>query len=79
MLKCNCFVKINFFRWDSQRIREQRYNEKLKKKYNENNGYSKEDNIISLYPDPERALYIQVADWLPVDAFGGPLPNLPQE
>lgn len=70
-------------RWDVQRLREQRQIEKLKQKSRTRSRISRqsdkiqgscsEDNLGSLYPQPEDAQYLEVTDRIPVSAFGNPL------
>ncbi|XP_026280477.1 male-specific lethal 1 homolog isoform X1 [Frankliniella occidentalis] len=67
-------------RWDVQRIREQRHIEKLKQRELQSNalGGSKgdgqsEEPVSTLWPIPDDAQYLEVADELPVAAFGLPV------
>lgn len=67
-------------RWDVQRIREQRHIEKLKQREASSaiGGSSKgdgpeEEPVCSLWPAPDDAEFLQVADELPVAAFGLPI------
>ena len=68
-------------RWDVQRIREQRHIEKLKQRESSSNNalggskgdFQSEDPVCSLWPTPDDAEYLQVADELPVAAFGLPI------
>ncbi|KAK3912571.1 Male-specific lethal 1-like protein, partial [Frankliniella fusca] len=67
-------------RWDVQRIREQRHIEKLKQRELQSNalGGSKgdgqaEEPVSTLWPTPDDAQYVEVADELPVAAFGLPV------
>lgn len=69
------------FRWDVQRIREQRHIEKLKQRELASSsalGGSKgdvesEELISTLWPMADEAEFLQVADELPVAAFGLPI------
>lgn len=65
-------------RWDIQRIREQRQNEKLKRgrcKNSEQNASQEFVATHSFCPNPEDAMYLEVCDTVPVCAFGFPVPN----
>ncbi|CAL8301156.1 unnamed protein product [Lota lota] len=68
-------------RWDIQRIREQRMFQRLqqrmnKKKVREPEG---EPELSSFYPDSEDVESIVITPFLPVVAFGRPLPKLTQQ
>jgi len=69
-------------RWDLQRLREETQLQKLRARHEKHilAGYGnlgkKEDS--SLLPFIESAKYIQVAEDIPVSAFGRPMPDLPQ-
>lgn len=63
-------------KWDVQRIREIRNIERLKRRHCKNEIESNEqtvDGITSFYPSPENVKFVQVADELPVVAFGEPI------
>lgn len=67
------------FRWDVQRIREQRVIEKLKQRQERVGSGSKgEDNepLPSLWPKLEDVKYLEVSDELPVAAFGNTIPKI---
>lgn len=59
-------------RWDGQRIREERYVEKLKLNQTKN---KRSDCISSFLPSSYDAVEISVNDFLPIEAFGCPLPK----
>lgn len=66
-------------KWDVQRIREIRNIERLKRRHCKNEVESNEqtaEGMTSFYPSPENVKYVQVADELPVVAFGEPI-NVP--
>lgn len=77
-------------RWDMQRIRELKLNERLRSgRYSKglpsSTIYSSTNppqpdfsNETSFYPEPKDAEYIEVSDRLPVVAFGHPIPKLPE-
>lgn len=94
-----------FYRWDLQRIREQRQYEKLRARYEgEDRSLDRVRNrapaqsgtssnpldpssgiassaavvVTSLWATPEDVTHVQVEPWLPVAAFGAPLPNVTQ-
>lgn len=63
-------------KWDVQRIREIRNIERLKRRHCKPEAESNEqtvDGMTSFYPSPENVKYVQVADELPVVAFGEPI------
>uniref|UniRef100_A0A671LJC3 MSL complex subunit 1a n=1 Tax=Sinocyclocheilus anshuiensis TaxID=1608454 RepID=A0A671LJC3_9TELE len=67
-------------RWDIQRIREQRMFQRLQQRMNRRKVIQEsEPELLSFYPDPEDVESIMVAPFLPVVAFGRPLPNLKQQ
>ena len=81
-------MRIGVFRWDLQRIREQRKYEKLRARYE---GEDRSQDrirtqvpteqepggvIASFWAGPEDVTHIQVEPWLPVSVFGAPLPNI---
>lgn len=72
-------IKIKPFRWDVQRIREQRVIEKLKQRQERIAAGSKsdpdQDSLNSLWPKVEDIKYLEVCDDLPVSAFGHPIPK----
>jgi len=90
-----------FYRWDLQRIREQRQYEKLRARYegedrsldrvrtrapsgtssnplDPSTASSAAVVVTSLWATPEDVTHVQVEPWLPVAAFGAPLPNVTQ-
>ncbi|ROI15784.1 Male-specific lethal 1-like 1 [Anabarilius grahami] len=67
-------------RWDIQRIREQRMFQRLQQRMNRRKVIQEsEPEMLSFYPDPEDVESIMVTPFLPVVAFGRPLPNLKQQ
>lgn len=72
----NLYV-INIFRWDVQRIREQRVIEKLKQRQERIGSGSKNEDpneqIQSLWPTIDDIRYLEVCDQLPVSALGCPI------
>ncbi|XP_074601382.1 male-specific lethal 1 [Brevipalpus obovatus] len=72
-------------RWDIQRLREQRQNEKLRTGRYQNAYYDKppfckkegNHDLVSFFPDPKEVKFIEVSGKLPVMAFGLPIPALP--
>ncbi|XP_063241498.1 male-specific lethal 1 homolog isoform X2 [Bacillus rossius redtenbacheri] len=75
-------------RWDVQRIREQRQIEKLKQREQAASRRSSaggrcreaEEPLVSLWPQPDDAKYLEVVERVPVGAFGQPVPSfLPSE
>lgn len=102
-------ISFLFFRWDIQRIREQRMFQRLQQRMNRRKVIQEsEPELLSFYPDPEdgmsvdgffpeclksiwsahlKCLFlclssvesIMVTPFLPVVAFGRPLPNLKQQ
>lgn len=63
-------------KWDVQRIREIRNIERLKRRHCKNeveNNEQTAETMTSFYPSPENVKYVQVADELPVVAFGEPI------
>lgn len=71
-----CYSFRNF-RWDVQRIREQRVIEKLKQRQERNNSRNEEQQepVNSLWPTIDDIRYLEVCDQLPVSAFGVPIPR----
>ncbi len=66
-------------KWDVQRIREIRNIERLKRRHCKNEVDSNEqtvESMTSFYPSAENVKFVQVADELPVVAFGEPI-NMP--
>lgn len=62
-------------RWDVQRIREQRQLERLRQRQRKGEGGDDEtEELTTFWPHPDEVQYIQVAEMLPVSAFGCPLP-----
>ncbi|XP_062330554.1 male-specific lethal 1 homolog isoform X1 [Osmerus eperlanus] len=67
-------------RWDIQRIREQRMFQRLQQRMNKKKGIQEsEPEVLSFYPDTEDVESIIITPFLPVVAFGRPLPKLTQE
>lgn len=67
-------------RWDIQRIREQKMFQHLHQRMNRRKVIQEsEPELLSFYPEPEDVEYIMVTPFLPVVAFGRPLPNLKQQ
>ncbi|XP_051571078.1 male-specific lethal 1-like 1 [Myxocyprinus asiaticus] len=68
-------------RWDIQRIREQRMFQRLQQRMNNRRKViaESEPELHSFYPDPEDVESIMMTPFLPVVAFGRPLPNLKQQ
>lgn len=67
-------------RWDIQRIREQRMFQRLQQRMNKKKGIQEsEPEVASFYPDTEDVESIIITPFLPVVAFGRPLPKLTQE
>lgn len=63
-------------KWDVQRIREIRNIERLKRRHCKNEIDASEqtaEGMTSFYPFPENVKFVQVADELPVVAFGEPI------
>uniref|UniRef100_A0A673JYY0 Male-specific lethal 1-like 1 n=1 Tax=Sinocyclocheilus rhinocerous TaxID=307959 RepID=A0A673JYY0_9TELE len=73
-------ISFLFFRWDIQRIREQRMFQRLQQRMNRRKVIQEsEPELLSFYPDPEDVESIMVTPFLPVVAFGRPLPSLKQQ
>ncbi|KTF94233.1 hypothetical protein cypCar_00016863, partial [Cyprinus carpio] len=68
-------------RWDIQRIREQRMLQRLQQRMEKKktNVQESEPELFSFYPDVDNVEAIMVTPFLPVVAFGRPLPSLPQQ
>jgi male-specific lethal 1 len=67
-------------RWDIQRIREQRMFQRLQQRMNKKKVVQEvEPEISSFYPDCEDVESIVITPFLPVVAFGRPLPKLTQQ
>ncbi|XP_024242452.1 male-specific lethal 1-like 1 isoform X1 [Oncorhynchus tshawytscha] len=67
-------------RWDIQRIREQRMFQRLQQRMNKKKGIQEsEPEVSSFYPDTEDVESIIITPFLPVVAFGRPLPKLTQQ
>lgn len=67
-------------RWDIQRIREQRMFQRLQQRMNRKKVVPEsEPELSSFYPDTEDVETIVITPFLPVVAFGRPLPKLSQE
>ncbi|XP_034414679.1 male-specific lethal 1 homolog isoform X2 [Cyclopterus lumpus] len=67
-------------RWDIQRIREQRMFQRLQQRMNRKKVVLEtEPELSSFYPDTEDVETIVITPFLPVVAFGRPLPKLSQQ
>lgn len=67
-------------RWDIQRIREQRMFQRLQQRMNRKKVIQEtEPELSSFYPDTEDVESIVITPFLPVVAFGRPLPKLSQQ
>ncbi|XP_054454931.1 male-specific lethal 1 homolog isoform X2 [Anoplopoma fimbria] len=67
-------------RWDIQRIREQRMFQRLQQRMNRKKVVPEtEPELSSFYPDTEDVESIVITPFLPVVAFGRPLPKLSQQ
>ncbi|XP_044194601.1 male-specific lethal 1 homolog isoform X1 [Thunnus albacares] len=67
-------------RWDIQRIREQRMFQRLQQRMNRKKVIQEtEPEVSSFYPDTEDVETIVITPFLPVVAFGRPLPKLSQQ
>ncbi|KAG7507132.1 hypothetical protein JOB18_025130 [Solea senegalensis] len=67
-------------RWDIQRIREQRMFQRLQQRMNRKKVVQEtEPELSSFYPDTEDVEAIVITPFLPVVAFGRPLPKLSQQ
>jgi male-specific lethal 1 len=75
-------------RWDIQRLREQKHNERLRTgRYYSPSVFEKttdtkkstKPEITSFYPEAKEAHLIEVCDKLPLIAFGHPIPKLPEK
>lgn len=67
-------------RWDIQRIREQRMFQRLQQRMNRKKSVQEsEPELSSFYPDTEDVEAIVITPFLPVVAFGRPLPKLTQQ
>ncbi|CAG5903458.1 unnamed protein product [Menidia menidia] len=67
-------------RWDIQRIREQRVFQRLQQRMNRKKVVQEtEPDLSSFYPDTEDVETIVITPFLPVVAFGRPLPKLSQQ
>ncbi|XP_067285423.1 male-specific lethal 1 homolog [Pseudorasbora parva] len=68
-------------RWDIQRIREQRMLQRLQQRMEKKktNVPESEPEVSSFHPDLESVEAILVTPFLPVVAFGRPLPNIPAQ
>ncbi|KAG5279317.1 hypothetical protein AALO_G00076440 [Alosa alosa] len=64
-------------RWDIQRIREQRIFQRLQQRMNKKKAIPEpESHLLSFYPEAEDVESIMITPFLPVVAFGRPLPNI---
>ncbi|XP_041939730.1 male-specific lethal 1-like 1 [Alosa alosa] len=67
-------------RWDIQRIREQRMLQRLQQRMEKKVAIQEtEPDLMSFYPETEDVESIVITPFLPVMAFGRPLPNLSPE
>uniref|UniRef100_A0AAV2LHX5 PEHE domain-containing protein n=1 Tax=Knipowitschia caucasica TaxID=637954 RepID=A0AAV2LHX5_KNICA len=66
-------------RWDIQRIREQRMFHRLQQRMNKKKVQESEPELSSFYPETEDVEAIVITPFLPVVAFGRPLPKLAQQ
>uniref|UniRef100_A0AAR2J2H3 PEHE domain-containing protein n=1 Tax=Pygocentrus nattereri TaxID=42514 RepID=A0AAR2J2H3_PYGNA len=67
-------------RWDIQRIREQRMFQRLHQRMNKQKVIQEsEPELLSFYPEAEDVESIMITPFLPVVAFGRPLPNIEQQ
>ncbi|XP_012697325.2 male-specific lethal 1-like 1 [Clupea harengus] len=67
-------------RWDIQRIREQRIFQRLQQRMNKKKATPEpESHLQSFYPEAEDVESITITPFLPVVAFGRPLPNIKQQ
>uniref|UniRef100_A0A8C5HSQ2 PEHE domain-containing protein n=1 Tax=Gouania willdenowi TaxID=441366 RepID=A0A8C5HSQ2_GOUWI len=67
-------------RWDIQRIREQRMFQRLQQRMNRKKVVQEaEPDVASFYPETEDVEAIVITPFLPVVAFGRPLPKLAQQ
>nr|XP_020460378.1 male-specific lethal 1 homolog isoform X2 [Monopterus albus] len=67
-------------RWDIQRIREQRMFQRLQQRMNRRKVIQEvEPELLSFYPETEDVETIMITPFLPVVAFGRPLPKLTQQ
>ncbi|KAM9456832.1 male-specific lethal 1-like 1 isoform 2-T2 [Clarias gariepinus] len=67
-------------RWDIQRIREQRMFQRLQQRMNRQKVIQEsEPELLSFYPEPDDVESVMITPFLPVVAFGRPLPNLKQQ
>ncbi|KAG7492417.1 hypothetical protein MATL_G00014210 [Megalops atlanticus] len=67
-------------RWDIQRIREQRMFQRLQQRMNKKKGVQEaEPEVSSFYPDTEDVESLIITPFLPVVAFGRPLPRMTQQ
>ncbi|XP_036399882.1 male-specific lethal 1-like 1 isoform X2 [Megalops cyprinoides] len=67
-------------RWDIQRIREQRMFQRLQQRMNKKKGIPEsEPEVSSFYPDTEEVESLMITPFLPVVAFGRPLPRMTQQ
>lgn len=71
---------FNVFRWDVQRIREQRIVDKLKQRQerieSSSRGDDSSDPVDSLWPSSDDVKILEICDNLPVSAFGCPITKL---
>ncbi|KAB5553874.1 hypothetical protein PHYPO_G00043710 [Pangasianodon hypophthalmus] len=67
-------------RWDIQRIREQRMFQRLQQRMNRQKVIQEcEPELLSFYPEAEDVESVMITPFLPVVAFGRPLPNIKQQ
>lgn len=71
------FPAILFSRWDIQRIREQRILQRLQLRMYKRKGIQEsEPEVTSFFPEPDDVESLLITPYLPVVAFGRPLPKL---
>lgn len=64
-------------RWDIQRIREQRILQRLQLRMYKKKGIQEsEPEVTSFFPEPDDVESLMITPFLPVVAFGRPLPKL---
>ncbi|MBN3282279.1 MSL1 protein, partial [Polyodon spathula] len=67
-------------RWDIQRIREQRMFQRLQQRMYKKKGIQEsEPEVSSFYPETDEVESLMITPFLPVVAFGRPLPKLTQQ
>ncbi|XP_068119531.1 male-specific lethal 1 homolog [Hyperolius riggenbachi] len=64
-------------RWDIQRIREQRILQRLQlRMYKKKGSQESEPEVTSFFPEPDDVESVMITPYLPVVAFGRPLPKI---